>query len=191
MEQSPSWEANWFCNWSRNSPHLWNPKVHYRIHKCPPPVPILSPLHPVPTIPSHFLKIPLNIILPSPLIPLKDNRSVKKFWTLSFKHDRWHLCWETDLLWHCNYNYNLISQIVYTSPKKWLRSIARENKLVPLLGYDSNTVRKSPGYRVCYGTRKPRHSGKQELELTVVLLEISSDCSSIWLPVRPSIYTLF
>jgi len=22
MEQSPSWEANWFCSWSRNSPHF-------------------------------------------------------------------------------------------------------------------------------------------------------------------------
>jgi hypothetical protein len=62
MELSPSWEAA-SCVATQELPNiLWNPKVHYGVHKSPPLVPILSQINPVHT--TH-----LRLGLPSGLFP--------------------------------------------------------------------------------------------------------------------------
>ena len=71
MEQSPSWEANRFSASQEIHRILWNQKVPYRIHKCPPPVPILSQIDPVRTPISwkFVLSSHLRLDLPSGLFP--------------------------------------------------------------------------------------------------------------------------
>jgi len=74
-EQSPYWEANRFSVSQEIPRILWNPKVHYRVHKCPPTVSILSQINPVhahhPTFWRSILIISshLHLSLPSGLFP--------------------------------------------------------------------------------------------------------------------------
>ena len=75
MELSPYLETNRFSAGQEIPRILCNPRVHYHIHKCPPPVPILSQIYPFHT--SHptswrsilILSSHLRLGLPSGLFP--------------------------------------------------------------------------------------------------------------------------
>jgi hypothetical protein len=64
MELSPSSEAA-SCAATQELPSiLWNPKVHYHVHKSPPLGPILSHVYSVHSTPSYLSKIHFNIVHP-------------------------------------------------------------------------------------------------------------------------------
>jgi hypothetical protein len=59
MEQSTSWEANWFAASQEIPRILWNPKVHHRTHKRTPPVNAIFLLVSIANIVSFFFVLAL------------------------------------------------------------------------------------------------------------------------------------
>jgi hypothetical protein len=74
INKIPSWETN-SCSASQEIPRLlWNLKVHYRVHKNPSLVPILSQMNPVHNLIFIYFKIHFHIVVS--FVPRSSKRSL-------------------------------------------------------------------------------------------------------------------
>jgi len=76
MQESLSWHANSHIGSQEILRLLCTPKIHYRVHKSPPLVPILSQMYLIHNFPPYFPEIFSNIILTPP----RSSEWSRPFW---------------------------------------------------------------------------------------------------------------
>jgi hypothetical protein len=97
--QSHVWEVYSFSAGRVIPRFVWNPKVHYRLHKSTPLDANLNQVRPVHTVTFNFSKIHFNIILPSIPRSPKLSRLFKDFPTYTELNEMGMWSWMINTYW--------------------------------------------------------------------------------------------
>jgi len=87
MEKSPSWEANRFSTSQEIPRILWNPKVHYRIHKCRNL--FLSWASSIQSMPPHLPSLRAIKAVLHYLNPLLTSALLSQIWSMYLFRNKW------------------------------------------------------------------------------------------------------